>query len=989
MAPLVTSPPSSTRGLQDNFDDEELAHAPPPPILYSKYKQTPEAALPMSLASPRPAPLPPTPPSTTASSSSSSSSSTTSMAQLLPPPPLSPPIPGSNLFFFGSRTPMQLITLSNIKLNNDIYSAQSLSIHRRVLVKNFLTLLYDSNPMFEYWFDDDAYQEGVGVGSGEGAPNGQCAIGHEGLVPEPLLGEDEQNGWIEQTLNAAGLNDDDDDDMDGSHRHHQKTKDEQTTGGSNNSHGASIKKASYSSSQPRLSSASPPLSAQAQTSDKARTPPLLPPKSSPPSSPHSFISFPTPIPRAPRSSSSPNTPSRLSLSTSRPKSTELPQFLNSYLSAVFDVDWSVGLPSTEDSLCIQSSLSSSPPVSSLSSLSSPKRISDSSASVSSFSSRSSTASLSSSMTSIESGPQKSVEELPSKGKLWDENGSILIPLLAKPAPSSDANTSSSKNSHICKSILVKKNQPKANNATSEAASGKGLHNKGEGSKKSLPSLPAPTLKQNTKPKENLVPGRRSSLMQTGQVLGVSSPNTKKCSQEAASSTNLTATPAKEVTASTISALSFPAVPSTTLFLAGDTLESASDTSQSSPTFARRTSSLASERTGYQHQKALSSDNLVAPSNGLPQPLGSSSSPASAILAASSSGRTTAIALSNFPSIPTGPPPMSCAVTSDGTLGGGTAKAGWTPSNEKKQPQEQYPRKMTYNSYVIHTAPIVIPAAPSLPYPEPAGFPPSSSRSPPQAPRQLAIGSSSGNVHPTNQLPSSSSPASRSQSPLLRSPSRSQHSPTSAPTLPPLCPFPPKQVQSFGSGSYTSSPISLDGYRQEQDQKSQPYLLPPHTFMRSVSDDEIQSRAYNTSSSTLSPLVNTRPAATYSIKTSRSSPDLMSSSEDLGFNNSGGPPPMPNTPQHHQHQHQKGHIYQYPSSVSRATSLQKPGTMFFSAPLPQIPNFKGQTSSYSHEEHRKVHHHRRGYSSNGSPSSIASTKWNSIKSMLGLKTSTRK
>lgn len=98
--------------------------------------------------------------------------------------------------------------------------------------------------MLDYWLDDDAYQEGVGVGSGEGAPNGQCAIGHEGSVPEPLLGEDEQNGWIEQTLNAAGLNDDDDDDVDGSHRHHQRTKDEQTTGGNNNSHGASNKKVS-------------------------------------------------------------------------------------------------------------------------------------------------------------------------------------------------------------------------------------------------------------------------------------------------------------------------------------------------------------------------------------------------------------------------------------------------------------------------------------------------------------------------------------------------------------------------------------------------------------------------------------------------------------------------------------------------------------------------------------------------------------------------
>ncbi|KAG0033610.1 hypothetical protein BGZ81_007868 [Podila clonocystis] len=167
------------------------------------------------------------------------------MAQLLPPPPLSPPIPGPNLFFFGSRTPMQLVTLSNIKLNNDIYSARSLSIHRRVLVKNFLTLLYDSNLMLDYWLDDDSYQEGVGVGSEEGAPSGQCARGREGSVPEPLLGEDEQNGWIEQTLNAAGLNYDvDEDDVDGCHRHHQKTKDELATG-SNNIHGKSTRRLKF------------------------------------------------------------------------------------------------------------------------------------------------------------------------------------------------------------------------------------------------------------------------------------------------------------------------------------------------------------------------------------------------------------------------------------------------------------------------------------------------------------------------------------------------------------------------------------------------------------------------------------------------------------------------------------------------------------------------------------------------------------------------
>ncbi|KAI9236560.1 MAG: hypothetical protein BYD32DRAFT_18975 [Podila humilis] len=691
-------------------------------------------------------------------------------------------------------------------------------------------------------------------------------------------------------------------------------------------------------------------------------------------SPHSFMSFPTPIPRAPRSSSSPNTPSRLSLSTSRPKSAELPQFLNSYLSAVFDVDWSVGLPSTEDSLFIQkSSLSSSPPIVT-SSLSSPKRISDSSASVSSFSSRSSTASLSSSMTSVEGGSQKSVEELSlSKGKLWDENGSIPIPLLSKPTPPLDANTSSNKSIHIGKSILVKKSQPnQANgNSTSNGTIPKGFLKKDDGGikKKSSPPLPpVPTLKiQNNKPKATLVPGRRSSLMQTGQLPAVSSPNTKG-SLLAATSTSAGIPPTIEVTAP-VSVLSFPTVPSTISFPVGNTSESAANTSQASPKFARRTSSLTSERTGYQNRKASSSENLIAPSNGLPRPLGASGFPVSAILTASqSSGGTTAIALSNFPSVPTGLPQPSYGATPDGNLGGRTAKAGWSPS---EQPQEQFVKQKTYNSYVIQTAPITMPTSTVLPYSEPAGFPPSRSRSPPQAPRQLAIVSSAGNVH-SSQLPPSSSSPSRSQS--------------SAPTLPLLFPVPP-QDQSYGSKPYSSSPISLHGHRQEQYQKSQQqYLLPPYTFARSVSDDELQSRSYN-ASSTLSPPMDTRPAASYSIKTSRSSPDLMSSSDILSYNNSGGSPPLPNAPSQYHNQHPQGQAYQYPGSSSRTTSVRKPIASFVSAPLPQIPSFKDQVNSSGREERRNIHHGH-GYGSKGSPS-VASARWNSMKSMLGLKSGSGK
>ncbi|KAG0276512.1 hypothetical protein BGZ95_007438 [Linnemannia exigua] len=106
----------------------------------------------------------------------------------------------------GSRTPMQVVAMSNHKLNSDIFSSRSLSIHRRILVKNLLTLLYEMNPMLD-WFDDAS---GLDVGMYDGDEE----VGNEGGYSEPLLGEDEQNGWIEQTLSAAGLSDEDDDDDD-------------------------------------------------------------------------------------------------------------------------------------------------------------------------------------------------------------------------------------------------------------------------------------------------------------------------------------------------------------------------------------------------------------------------------------------------------------------------------------------------------------------------------------------------------------------------------------------------------------------------------------------------------------------------------------------------------------------------------------------------------------------------------------------------------
>ncbi|KAF9412900.1 hypothetical protein BGZ94_000900, partial [Podila epigama] len=140
---------------ESDFDEETLANvpAPAPPLPTMSYEshhkqqvsgQVQELAqephVP-SLTSPRPAPAPPV----------STIHSSAALLSLLPPPPLSPPPP---IFSpFGSRTPMQMIDLSNEKLNNDLYSTRSLSIHRRILVKNFLTMLYDWDPLLDYWFE--------------------------------------------------------------------------------------------------------------------------------------------------------------------------------------------------------------------------------------------------------------------------------------------------------------------------------------------------------------------------------------------------------------------------------------------------------------------------------------------------------------------------------------------------------------------------------------------------------------------------------------------------------------------------------------------------------------------------------------------------------------------------------------------------------------------------------------------------------------------
>ncbi|KAF9982653.1 hypothetical protein BGZ65_002619 [Modicella reniformis] len=174
----------------------------------------------------------------------------------------------------GSWSPMDFVHVSNMKLNADIFSNRSLSIQRRILIKNFLTVLYQLHPI--EWIEEN-----------------------------PL---DDQDQWMEQTLSAAGIGDSD-------------ASTQEFEGCLAPEH------------EPILS----PVAAAAASAVTARR------------RPQSLRSTKVPLPR--------------------PVSMELPLALQSYLSTVFDVDWSVGLSNTENSL-FTSKPSQSPLRSSMSFLSS-------------------------------------------------------------------------------------------------------------------------------------------------------------------------------------------------------------------------------------------------------------------------------------------------------------------------------------------------------------------------------------------------------------------------------------------------------------------------------------------------------------------------------------------------------------------------------------------------------------------------------------------
>ncbi|KAF9547245.1 hypothetical protein EC957_008758 [Mortierella hygrophila] len=158
---------------------------------------------------------------------------------------------------------MHLVHISNRKLNREVFSSRDRSIHRRIVIKNFLTMLYQLHPV--EW------------------------------IKESSVAIDDQDQWLEQTLSAAGIDSQDEaDDVD--------TNNDHTDSHHNESQGLAI--------------LSPSAAAAASVVTSRRR--------------LSLRSNKVPLPR--------------------PASVELSQSLHSYLSAVFDVNWSVSQSSnTEDS----------------------------------------------------------------------------------------------------------------------------------------------------------------------------------------------------------------------------------------------------------------------------------------------------------------------------------------------------------------------------------------------------------------------------------------------------------------------------------------------------------------------------------------------------------------------------------------------------------------------------------------------------------------
>ncbi|KAF9139248.1 hypothetical protein BGX30_008194 [Mortierella sp. GBA39] len=927
----------------------------------------------------------------------------------------------------GSKTPMQVVAISNHKLNSDIYSTRSLSIHRRILVKNLLTLLYEMNPMLD-WFDDGS--SGYDVGMYEDAEDDVSNSS------EPLLAEEEQNGWIEQTLNAAGLNDDDDEKLVKKIKKHGRTdkaktmtptttttksdstksadgrgsvgssnsiinsdnkknkKDTAAQGSGVDQSTPSIKNASKSittpppptrptqnsgSPSPSISSVlpsfppvptnrahSPPnfpaASAQAPSTRAVPSPPRTTYTLSPPSSSSSASSTTSSSSNGSCTSSSSSGGSLLvsggrAAPLPRPKSIELPQSLNNYLSAVFDVDWSVELPTMEDSLFTFKGPSSSPSPPPLGTpsppgtssymngsllSSAPKRRSFSSStstiSSSSFStlSKHSTTSSSSSLSSVGSwnksppfvatettttttprGMVTSGEIMVAKSVQQHYHGHSHASLVTRGAATSGATTAGpakslppvrqdmqQRTSADAGPVPIKGGAvPRAGDGhntlkvNTTANNNNNINNNNSNNRQPAANTGTSPSKQATR-KSTLVPGRRSSLMHTGQMPSASgtrkAPTSGPVAIPGGNPTPTTVTITKintssmGTTTSTNSSASPTSPPpqSNTSFANGYVSPSSSHNGahgghqqlgfglgsgsggSASPSIARRTSSLQPMERPALGQRNPSTENVTS-SAGLPRPLLAKS--LSSPIVIGPGGATT-----NLPS----PASVPAAPSSGTNAAGGN---GYYDSHHHYNHQS--------NGFSA------------------GGFPIVSSRGHPQAPRKLAVlppvsspkgPSNTSNFMPITppRSPSRGAATTASVPPYVLTPAPALSSLPScgslasgAPVLPPLFLFQSEDKKS-SSGSPTtpysrrsppsSSPSSPTNgavsykyqqhHHQQQQQKQQQYLATPHVYTRSTSDDQIQSRSTTaaptrSSSPPSPPLPSTSPSLTGSSTSS--------------------------------------------------------------------------------------------------------------------------
>ncbi|KAF9356696.1 hypothetical protein BGX26_004894 [Mortierella sp. AD094] len=525
-------------------------------------------------------------------------------------PTTATPNPFSNV----PLSPIQLVAISNLKLNNDMYSNRSLSIHRRILVKNFLTLLYQLSPPMD-WMSMQHTTYGSGDAF-EPLPGLDAPEPDEGSM---LLREDEQNGWMERTLSAAGLSDDDDHDPVGTSSKNRNTKPFAT---------------------PKPTPTTPPPTTTTTSSSSSSAPPSL------------TLSF-NASSSSSSSSTSSNKPQPAPLP--RPKSTELPQTLHSYLSTVFDVDWSVELPSKEDILFTHApsnnpSTSSSSPSPAISSVASKRKSitaasglssaftaysngNASSYSATSASPRSSTASTSSSFSSVSA--TSTVSSASSVGSIG--NGSILIGF-NKPGQLSNGNnnlTGATKTTPAAITLVRKSSLPSSQPPSStQAVNSPPANNSGNntnGVSSDSKNLPVRKASINGHSKPMLVPGRRSSLLQAGQmppalptsknnntpnsigINGLGRANSVATSGEAARSLSPAMSLPPSLPPSSLSPPTLSPPPSFTSASTSPTLSPSKPTSPtmtpSKPTFSRRTSSLPAERPKPVQRTPSSETNL--------------------------------------------------------------------------------------------------------------------------------------------------------------------------------------------------------------------------------------------------------------------------------------------------------------------------------------------------------------------------------------------